>query len=182
MRFAAPVRREIGIRTVMNCMGPLLNPAGVKCQLVGCYDAALVVPLAEALGRLGRSRAMVVHGSDGLDDLTTTGPSQVALFDGERVESFEVSPEDFGIARADPGDLSGADPTGNAVITRVILDGEKGPRRDIVTLNAGAALFVAEAAATIAEGVERARESIDSGAARAKLDALIEATNREVPA
>jgi anthranilate phosphoribosyltransferase len=183
MRFAAPVRREIGIRTLMNCMGPLLNPAGVRNQLVGCYDAALVEPLAAALGQLGRKRAMVVHGSDGLDDLTTTGMSRVAFFQqedggGGKVEVFDLDPESCGIPRAPLEDLAGADPTGNAIITRVILDGERGPRRDIVSLNAGACLFIAEAAASIEEGVEQARESIDSGAARAKLDALIEATNR----
>ncbi len=189
MRFAAPVRREIGIRTVMNCMGPLLNPAGVRLQLLGCYDGALVEPLARVLGRLGRERAMVVHGSDGLDDLTTTGISRAALLQrdvdggpgGEKIEVFDVDPADFGIPRAKLEDLSGADPTGNAIITRVILDGENGPRRDIVVLNAGAALFVARAAGSIAEGVDQARESIDSGAARSKLDALIEATNREAP-
>lgn len=181
MRFAAPVRREIGIRTVMNCMGPLLNPAGVRHQLVGCYDDALVEPLARALGELGRKRALVVHGSDGLDDLTTTGPSRAALFESRsgagHVEVFDVDPESLGIAKAAPDDLAGADPTGNAVITRVILDGEKGPRRDIVVLNAGAALWVADAVSSLAEGVARAAESIDSGAARAKLDALVHATN-----
>ncbi len=178
MRHAAPVRRELGIRTVMNCLGPLVNPAGVRVQMVGCYDAALVEPLAEALGALGRSRALVVHGSDGLDDFTTTGPSRAALYDGAGVERIDLEPESCGIERARLEDLAGADPTGNAVITRVVLDGEKGPRRDIVTLNAGAALFVAGAAETIADGVELARESIDSGAARAKLDALVEASNR----
>jgi anthranilate phosphoribosyltransferase len=184
MRHAAPIRREIGIRTIMNCMGPLLNPAGVRNQLLGCYDPALVEPLAEVLGRLGRSRAMVVHGSDGLDDLTVTGTSRAALFDAEagKLECLEVDPTRFGIARACLDDLAGADPQGNAVITRAILDGETGPRRDIVTLNAGAALFVAKAASGIGEGVEQARESIDSGSARAKLDALIEATARAGPA
>jgi anthranilate phosphoribosyltransferase len=179
MRFAAPVRREIGIRTVMNCMGPLLNPAGVRYQLVGCYDAGLVEPLAEVLGALGRARAMVVSGCDGLDDLTTTGSSRAALYDGEKVEVFEVDPEALGIPRARLEDLVGSDPTGNALMTRAVLDAEVGPRRDIVTLNAGAALFVAEAASSLGDGIEQARASIDSGAARAKLDALIEATNRE---
>lgn len=178
MRFAAPVRREIGIRTVMNCMGPLLNPAGVRYQLVGCYDEHLVEPLARALGELGRARALVVHGSDGLDDLTTTGVSRAALFDEAKggVEVFEVDPERFGIPRAAADDLVGSDPQGNAVITRAILDGERGARRDIVTLNAGAALFAADAVRSLEEGLEQARESLDSGAARQKLDALIEAT------
>ena len=181
MRFAAPVRTEIGIRTVMNCLGPLLNPAGVRFQLVGCYDAGLVEPLAEVLGALGRERAMVVHGSDGLDDLTVTGPTRAALFDAAsgKVECMDVEPERLGLARARIEDLAGSDPAGNAEITRQILDGETGPRRDVVTLNAGAALFVARAAESLEDGLARARESIDSGAARVKLEALVEATNRE---
>lgn len=181
MRYAAPVRRELGIRTIMNCMGPLLNPAGVKLQMVGCYDDALVVPLAHALGELGRERALVVHGSDGLDDLTTTGPSRAALFTGGRVEERIIDPEDLGIRRARPEDLAGGAPDENARILTAILEGETGPRRDIVSLNAGAALWVARAADSLADGVERARESIDSGAARQKLAALVHAT-RELPA
>jgi anthranilate phosphoribosyltransferase len=176
MRHAAPVRREIGIRTIMNCMGPLLNPAGVKLQMMGCYDGALVEPLAHALAALGRSRALVVHGSDGLDDLTTTGPSRAALYDGRGVEVFDVSPEDFGIPLAKPEDLAGADPATNAEILRGILDGESGPRRDIVCLNAGAALWVGEAAGSLRDGIALASESIDSGGARTKLDALVRAS------
>jgi anthranilate phosphoribosyltransferase len=184
MRFAAPVRREIGIRTVMNCMGPLLNPVGVRLQMVGCYDDALVEPLARALGELGRTRALVVHGCDGLDDLTTTGVSRAALFDEAKgdVEVFEVDPESLGISRASAGDLAGSDPQGNAAITRAILDGEQGARRDIVSLNAGAALWTAGAASSLAAGIEQARESLDSGAARDKLDALIEATAKAAAA
>jgi len=178
MRHAAPVRREIGIRTMMNCMGPLLNPAGVRRQMLGCYDAALVEPLAHVLVALGRERALVVHGSDGLDDLTTTGPSRAARFDGRSVEVFDVEPETLGIPRARPADLAGAAPPENARILRAILDGEPGPRRDIVCLNAGAALWTADAAASLAEGIEVAGRSIDSGAARARLDALVEATRK----
>jgi anthranilate phosphoribosyltransferase len=176
MRHAALVRREIGVRTIMNCMGPLLNPARVKRQMMGCYDAGLVEPLAHALAALGRDRALVVHGSDGLDDLTTTGPSRAALQDGGRVEVFEVDPEELGIRRARPQDLVGSDPATNAEILRAILDGEAGPRRDIVCLNAGAALWVAESAPSLSEGIAQAGASIDSGAARAKLDALVRAT------
>jgi anthranilate phosphoribosyltransferase len=176
MRHAASVRRELGVRTIMNCMGPLLNPAGVKLQMVGCYDDALVEPLAAVLGQLGRKRALVVHGSDGLDDLTTTGPSRAALFDAGRVEVILVEPEDLGIRRARSEDLCGGDPAENARVLRAILDGEGGPRRDIVTLNAGAALWVAEAAGSLSEGIERARESIDTGAASEKLSELVRAT------
>ena len=176
MRHAAPVRRELGVRTILNCMGPLLNPAGVRLQMMGCYDDALVEPLAGVLGELGRKRALVVHGSDGLDDLTTTGPSRAALFDAGEVESILVEPEDFGIARARPEDLVGGDPPENARVLRAILEGEVGPRRDIVSLNAGAALWVAEAARSLSEGIELARESIDSRAASEKLDALVRAT------
>lgn len=176
MRFAAPVRREIRIRTVMNCMGPLLNPAQVRFQYVGCYSGALVEPLARALGALGSERALVVHGSDGLDDLTTTGPSVAALLSDGGVERLEVDPKDFGIAYAQPADLMGGEPEENAAVLRAILDGEPGPRRDIVCLNAGGALYAAGAAASIAEGLETARASIDSGSARAKLDALVKAT------
>jgi anthranilate phosphoribosyltransferase len=176
MRHAAGVRREIGVRTILNCMGPLLSPVRVKRQLMGCYDSGLVEPLAHVLAALGRDRALVVHGSDGLDDLTTTGPSRAALLDGGRVEAFDVDPEELGIRRARLTDLVGSDPAANAEILRGILDGEVGPRRDVVCLNAGAALWVAESAGSLAEGIEEASASIDSGAARAKLDALVRAT------
>ena len=177
MRHAAPVRRDLGVRTIMNCMGPLLNPVGVRFQLVGCYEARLVEPLAQALGDLGAERALVVHGSDGLDDLTTTGPSSAALFDRGRVERIDLDPVDLGVERAVAGDLAGGAPPENAAITRAILDGETGPRRDIVTLNAGAALWVAEAADSLAAGLELARKSIDSGRAAGRLEALVAATH-----
>ena len=176
MRHAAPVRRELGVRTLMNCLGPLLNPAGGHLKLLGCYDDGLVQPLARVLGKLGRRRALVVHGSDGLDDLTTTGPSHAALLDEGRVEEMSVEPEALGIPRARLEDLAGGAPDSNARMLRAILAGEEGPRRDIVTLNAGAALWVAEAAPSLAQGIEQARESIDSGAAAEKLDALVRAS------
>ena len=160
----------------MNCLGPLLNPAGVQLQLLGCYDDGLVEPLARVLGELGRRRALVVHGSDGLDDLTTTGPSRAALLDHGRVEEIVVEPEALGIPLARLEDLAGGAPDENARLLRATLAGEEGPRRDVVTLNAGAALWVAEAASSLAQGVEQARESIDSGAAAEKLDALVRAT------
>jgi anthranilate phosphoribosyltransferase len=176
MRFAAPVRREIRIRTLMNCMGPLLNPAGVRFHYVGCYSQDLLAPLAEALGELGGIRALVVRGSDGLDDLTTTGPSEAVLLDGGRVRRLAIDSAELGLPRASPSDLAGGDPPENARMLRAVLAGEQGPRRDIVTLNAGAALWVAQRVDSIAEGVQEARSSLDSGRAAERLEALIAAT------
>jgi anthranilate phosphoribosyltransferase len=176
MRHLAPVRAELGLRTIMNGLGPLLNPVGARRQLVGVYDAALVPALAEALGRLGAERALVVHGDDGLDELTTTGPSTTALWDGRRVVPGRVDPEALGIPRAAPEALRGGDAARSAEIARAVLAGEKGPARDIVLLNAAAALFVAEAAGSLAEGLALAARSVDEGAARGRLEALAEAS------
>jgi anthranilate phosphoribosyltransferase len=178
MRFVAPVRKEIGIRTLMNCIGPLLNPVGVKRQFVGVYSRDLVAPLAEALGALGAERALVVHGSDGLDELTTTGPSWAALLvGGGPLKSFEVDPAALGLERAAPEDLAGGDAEENAATVRAVLAGQPGPRRDIVLLNAAAAVWVAGAAEGLEEGLSVARRSIDSGAAAGRLEALVRATN-----
>jgi len=176
MRHVAPVRAELGFRTVMNCLGPLSNPVGAKRQLVGVYDAALVVPIALALGRLGAERALVVHGDDGLDELTTTGGSATALWDGGRAVAGRVEPEALGLALAAPAALRGGDPVQNAEIARAVLGGSPGPARDVVLLNAAAALFVADAAASIADGLGAAARSIDSGAARERLAALAAAS------
>jgi len=176
MREVAPVRSALGFRTLMNCLGPLLNPVGVRYQVVGVYAAALVPTIAEALGALGAARALVVHGSDGLDELTTTGTSDAALFADGAVIRHRIDPADFGIARSAPDDLRGGDAETNAAILRGVLAGEPGPPRDIVLLNAGAALWVAEAAPDLGAGIARARESVDSGAARERLDLLVEAT------
>ncbi len=176
MRFVAPVRAELPIRTVMNCLGPLLNPVGAKRQLVGVYARALVEPIAEVLGALGSERALVVHGSDGLDEITLTGPTYAALLERGRVRTLTLEPEALGLARAPAAALAGGDAAENARITRAILEGEAGPRQDIVVLNAGAALWVAEAAPDLGAGVALARRSIASGAAKAKLAALIEAS------
>lgn len=177
-RHVAPVRAELGVRTLLNCLGPLLSPVGARHQLVGVYSGALVEPLAEALGRLGAARALVVHGADGMDELTTTGPSRAALFDGERVRTFRVEPEKLGLTIAQPGELVGGSPEDNAAITRAILAGESGPRRELVLLNAAAALWVAQAVDSLEAGLERAARSIDEGAAAAKLEALADATRR----
>lgn len=176
MRNVAPVRQELGIRTLMNCLGPLLNPAGVKRQVVGVYSRELVAPLAQALGELGAERALVLRGSDGLDELTTTGPSSAAWLDESGVREFEIDPIELGIERSQAADLVGGDPEANAQTLRDILSGKPGPKRDIVLLNAAAALWVAGAADSLAEGLPIARHSIDSGAATARLEALVQAT------
>jgi anthranilate phosphoribosyltransferase len=178
MRHVAPVRAELPIRTVMNCLGPLLNPVGAKRQLVGVYAEALVEPIAHVLAALGSERALVVHGSDGLDELTTTGPSLAAWLERGGVRVFSVDPELLGIPRARPADLAGGDVAENARIARAVLEGEPGPRQDVVALNAGAALWVAEAAPDLAAGLALARKSLASGAAKAKLAALVEASRR----
>ena len=175
-RHVGPVRAEIGVRTLLNCLGPLLNPAGARNQIVGVFDPALVESLAAALGQLGADRALVVHGSDGLDEITTTGTTHAALAEGGGVEVLEIHPEKLGLPLARPEDLAGGDAQANASILREILAGEKGPRRDIVCLNAGGALWAARAVADLGAGIERAAESIDSGAAETKLAELVAAS------
>lgn len=174
MRHLAPIRSELGIRTLMNCLGPLLNPVGVRRQVVGVYAAELVEPLAHALAELGAERALVVHGDDGLDELTTTTTSRTALWDGREVTPGSVDPGSLGIPAAAASELAGGDAEDNAAIVRDVLAGKKGPARDIVALNAAAALWVADAATDLAEGLELAAETLDSGRAAAKLDQLIE--------
>jgi anthranilate phosphoribosyltransferase len=177
-RHVAPVRSDLGVRTLLNCLGPLLSPVGARYQVVGVYSRALVEPLAGALLALGAERALVVHGHDGLDELTTTGPSYAALVSDGRVEAMTIDPMTLGIARAAIEDLAGGDAQQNAAITRSVLAGAIGPARDIVLLNAAAALWVVEAAASLEEGLLLAARSIDEGAARAKLAALGEATDK----
>ncbi len=176
MRHVAPVRQELGIRTLMNCMGPLLNPLGVKRQVIGVYERPLVSKLAGALAELGAHRALVVHGSDGLDEITLTGVSYAAWLDGGDVRELEIDPAQLGLTVVSPDALRGGDAAENAAITRAVLEGEEGPRRDIVCLNAAAALWVAGAADDLASGLDQARKSLDSGAAREKLRALVAAT------
>ena len=176
MRHAAPVRRELGVRTIFNLLGPLCNPAGATAQVIGVFDAALARPLAEALGRLGARRAMIVHGFDGLDELTVTGPSRVAEWDGSTIREYVVEPDSLGLPLRRAEDLRGGDPATNARILRGVLGGAgagEAAARDIVLLNAAATLVVAERAADLPEGLELARRSIDSGAARERLEALV---------
>jgi anthranilate phosphoribosyltransferase len=177
MRYVAPVRQELGFRTLMNCLGPLVNPMGVRFQLVGVYVSELVEPIARALGELGAIRAMVVHGCDGLDEITTTGHSEAAIFENGGVRRLTIDPSEFDIPCPVAGALRGGDAAENAAIIRAVLAGEPGACRDITLLNAAAALWVAGAAADLGAGVGLARESLDSGAARQRLARLIEATN-----
>ena len=174
MRHAGPTRREIGIRTVFNILGPLTNPAGAKRQLLGVYDAALAPIMAEVAGRLGAERVLVVNGHPGMDEVSASGATTVAEYDAAvgAVRTYEVTPESVGISRGTLADLAGGDAAENAAIVRSILSGQAGPRRDVVLMNAAAALLAAGKAADLAEGVALARHSIDSGRAMAALDAL----------
>jgi anthranilate phosphoribosyltransferase len=176
MAALAPVRAELGIRTLMNALGPLLNPAGVRRQLVGVYDRALLAPLAAALRELGAERALVVHGADGLDEITVTGPTFAVELAGGRLAERVIEPGALGIPLAKAEDLRGGDAAENAALVRGVLAGEPGPRRDVVAINAAAALVVAEAAPDLAQGLRMAWHSIDSGAAAARLDALVRAS------
>ncbi len=178
MRHVAPVRREMGIRTIFNVLGPLTNPAGAHRQVLGVYRGELVGVLARVLGELGSERALVVHGADGLDELTITGPTRVAELRGGVVREYEVRPGEFGLDEAPVGAIRGGDARENAAIVRAVLSGEPGPRRDVVLLNAGAALAVAGVAPDVAAGVRLAGEVIDAGRALEKLDRLVEASNR----
>ncbi len=177
MRNVGGPRVELGTRTIFNLLGPISNPAGVKRLLVGVFDRRWVEPIAQVLGRLGAERAWVVHGADDMDELTTTGVSYVAELSGGDVRCLEVSPEDAGLPRARLDDLLGGDAEANAAAIRALLAGEPGPFRDIVLLNAAGALIVACVVEDLKTGVTLAIESIDSGAARAKLDSLVRISN-----
>lgn len=177
LRHVAPTRTELATRTIFNILGPLLNPAGVRYHLIGVYARRWVEPLAHVLGELGAERAWVVHGSDGLDEITTTGPTYVAELANGRVRTFEITPEEAGVGRARPDDLLGGDPKHNAKALRAVLEGARGPYRDIALLNAAATLWAAGRVSDLRQGVEVAAESVDSGAARERLDSLVAASN-----
>jgi anthranilate phosphoribosyltransferase len=174
MRFAAGPRREIGIRTVFNILGPLTNPAGATRQVIGVGDASMAERMALVLDRLGSEKALIVHGSDGMDELTIAGGSTVWLLEGGEVSTYEVTPEEFGLRSAGAESVRVTSPQDSAGIVRGVLSGETGPARDVVLLNAAAALVAADLVTDIASGVALAADAIDSGAARAKLDALVE--------
>lgn len=178
MRYVAPVRRELGIKTIFNYLGPLTNPAHAKRQLLGVADQAMMSPLATALTQLGVTDAMVVHGSDGLDEATLTGPTQVLMLRQGHQTRLEITPEQAGLQRVAASALTGGTPAENAAITRAILAGQPGPKRDVVLLNAGLSLMVAEPALTLEQAVKRAAQAIDSGQAAAKLAALVAASRQ----
>jgi len=178
MRFAIGPRREIGVRTVFNLLGPLTNPAGASCQVIGVYDAALPPVLANVLSNLGSKRCLVVHGDDGLDEITTTGRTLVAELHEGHVSTYTLAPEDVGLPRAKLSDLVVKDVAEAAEAIQSVLDGKRGPRRDIAALNAGAAIMVAGLARDLREGVRRAEEAMDSGAARKALQELIRLSNQ----
>jgi len=179
MRHVAPVRAELPFRTVFNLLGPLTNPAGARRQLVGVFSAGYVRPMAEALEGLGAERALVVHGRDGMDEITVTGPTLVAEVGGGGVEEYEISPEDFGLSRHAPDGLLGGDAHLNARILRDVLSGEeRGASRDVIVLNAGAAIYVAGKAPSIEEGVRLAEGSLESGAALAALERFVRVSRR----
>lgn len=173
MKYAVGPRREMGVRTVFNMLGPLTNPAGAEMQLLGVYDGEMVTPLAEVLAGLGSQSAAVVHGADGLDELATSGPSQVALLRDGVVRTTTLNPQALGLASATLHDIRGGDPNENAAITRAVLAGRPGPHRDITLLNAGLALVVANLADDLPGGISLAGETVDSGRAAAVLENLV---------
>ena len=179
MRHAGPVRREIGVRTVFNFVGPLANPARVRRQVVGVCEAGIAETIAGVLQTNGAARAMVVHGDDGLDELTTTGKTSVIQVETEFVKQYEVSPRDLGLDQATSGDLRGGDSAENARLARRILDGERGPRRDLVLLNAAAGIVVAGLASDLVEGLDRAEKAVDGGGAAKVLEDLVRVSQRE---
>ena len=178
MRHVSPVRAELGFRTIFNLLGPLTNPAGAKRQVVGVFAERWVSPLAQVLGALGAERAWVVHGG-GMDEMTTTGETSVAEFRDGQVRLFTITPEAVGLPRAALADLTGGTPAENAVALRALLDGAKGPYRDIVLLNSAAAFLVGETVETLREGVELAGRVIDDGRAKAALDKLVAVTSSQ---
>ncbi|CUW39868.1 Anthranilate phosphoribosyltransferase [Magnetospirillum sp. XM-1] len=178
MRHVAGPRGELGTRTIFNLLGPLANPAGATRQVVGVFAERWVEPLARVLGRLGAEHAWVVHGTDGLDEMTTTGPTKVAEYKGGDVRLFTVKPEEVGLKRAAPADLKGGDAAANAAALKALLKGEQGAYRDIVVLNSAAALVVAGKVDSLNDGARAAEQAIDRGEAEAVLDRMIAITNR----
>ena len=177
MKFVQPARRQLRLRTVFNLLGPLTNPAHASAQVVGVYSIQLVEKLAEALSMLGLHRALVVHGLDGLDEISISARSRIAEVRDGTVRTQEVEPEDFGMTRAPLAEISGGDAAANAAIIRDVISGNKSARRDVVLLNSAAALVAAGRAETLGDAVPIAAEAIDSGAAREKLEALVSFTN-----
>lgn len=180
MKYVAPIRKELGIRTVFNILGPLSNPAGANMELMGVFDESLVAPLARVMANLGVTRGMVVYGQDKLDEISMSAATTVCEIRDGRFTTYEIAPEQFGYTRCDKDELTGGTPEENAKITRDILNGtEKGAKRQAVCLNAGAALYIAGKTDSLEAGVRQAERLIDSGAAAAKLEEFIEESNKE---
>src|SRR5499427_6215283 len=177
MKHVGPTRVEIGTRTIFNLLGPLSNPARVRRQMVGVFSKQWVEPLAHVLNKLGSERAFVVHGSDGLDEITTSGPTIVAALENGVVRTFEIVPENIGIPRVKPEELRGGDAETNAAALKAVLEGRKSPYRDVAVLNAAATLVVAAKVKTLAEGMKLAQHTIDSGEAEGRLGRLIAVSN-----
>ncbi len=180
-RFVVPVRKELGVRTIFNFLGPLTNPAGAGRQLIGVSDAAFLDTIAGALAHLGAQKALVVSSADGLDEMSTSATTRVVEVDGPELHSYEIAPEDVGLERAAFESVAGGTPERNAGIARRILAGEPGPPRDIAVLNAGAAIYAGGRAATLEQGVRAAEAAVDSGAAEAALERLIVLTGELAP-
>ena len=181
MKYVAPVRAELGIRTIFNILGPLVNPAGANMELLGVYDESLVEPLARVLSNLGVRRALVVHGQDGLDEISMSAPTSVCELRDGVFRTYEIVPEDAGLRRCDKDDLVGGSPQENAAITRAILAGEKSPKRDAVVFNSAAALYLARDDLDLRQAVAVAEETIDSGAANRQLQRFVELSNLARP-
>ncbi len=177
MKHAIGPRREMGVRTIFNVLGPLTNPAGAPNQLLGVFSKALVDPLARVLNKLGSHHVMVVHSEDGMDEISIGAPTYVAELKDGKIDCYTIQPEDFGFTRTDISALTVEDASQSLEVVKAVLGGEVGPARDIVLLNAGAAIYVAGLAESLATGIDRAKEVIDSGAAGAKLQALVEFSN-----
>ncbi len=172
MKEVMPIRKELGVRTIFNCLGPLTNPAGARRQVMGVFSAALVEIMGHVQAELGAEHSLVVHGHDGLDEITTTGPTSIAETRDGNVRIYEVTPEQLGVPRAQPEDLLGGEPEENAELMRKVLGGEPGPLADVTAVNAGAALYVAARADSLESGVETARAALANGSAAAKLEQL----------
>lgn len=177
MKYAAPIRRELGIRTIFNILGPLANPAGANMELMGVYDEALVEPLARVLCNLGVNRAMVIYGMDKLDEISMSDSTKICEVNNGTFKSYFIEPEMYGIKKCMKEDLTGGTPEENAKITRLILSGEKGPKRDAVVLNSAAALYIAGKCSSVTDGVAIAQDLIDSGKAEIQLNAFITRSN-----
>ena len=178
MRFVGPVRKEMGIRTMFNILGPLANPAGASMQLLGVYSEDLVEPLAHVLRNLGVKRAMVVYGQDSMDEISLSAPTTVCEFKGDEFKSYVITPEEFGLSRCSKEDLIGGEPQENAEIAKDILSGNEGPKMDAVLLNAGAAIYIASDGLTIRDSIEKAREIIMSGKAMEQLNHFVALSNQ----